>query len=169
MDLMIFLCKYFLVISDLQVDSFLDELFFLFAVILPELHEKPRGKDWITEKSTRKNLCKEYHFFDCALFIRCLCFLHSPFPINVLVEWPLKRYIVLSWVVFCVMISWVNGQKYENLLQFNTSWLSSLRTWYFFKLCFRFSCSGYDLTLIKKSHAVSYYSLLRNFLLKSKT
>ena len=25
---------------------------------------------------------------------------------------------------------WVNGQKYENLLQFNTSWLASLRTWY---------------------------------------
>ena len=35
----------------------------------------------------------------------------------------------MLWVVFCVML-WVNGQKYENLLQFNTSWLASLRTWY---------------------------------------
>ena len=42
---MIFLCKYFLVISDTQVDSFLDVLFLLLAVILPELHEKPRRKD----------------------------------------------------------------------------------------------------------------------------
>ena len=33
----IFLCKYFLVIWDTQVDSFLDVLFLLVAVILPEL------------------------------------------------------------------------------------------------------------------------------------
>ena len=31
--------------------------------------------------------------------------------------------------VFCVM-AWVNGEKYENLLPFNTSWLASLRTCY---------------------------------------
>ena len=41
-----------------------------------------------------------------------------------------ERYKVLLWVLFCVMILWVNGRKYENLLQFNTSWLASLRTWY---------------------------------------
>ena len=67
------------------------------------------------------------------------------------------------------MISWVNSQKYENLLQFNTSWLISLRSWYYFRLCFSFSCSGHDLTLIKKSQAVNYYSFLQKFLLKSKT
>ena len=39
--------------------------------------------------------------------------------------------IVLLLVVFSTMILWVNGQKYESLLQFNTSWLASLRTWYF--------------------------------------
>ena len=33
------------------------------------------------------------------------------FPSDVLAQWPV-------WVVFCVMMSWVNGQKYENLLQF---------------------------------------------------
>ena len=64
----------------------------------------------------------------------------------------MARYIILVWVAFCVMISWVNGPKCENLLQFNTSWLESPRTWYYFKLCFSFSCSSYDLTLIKKSH-----------------
>ena len=133
MDSMIFPCKYFLVISDTQVDSFLDVLFLLLAVILPELHEKPRGKDWITEKSTWKNLCKEYHFFDCTPFIRCLCFLRLLLPPSQLSTFgmvPIKIYSIAL---------------YENLLQFNTSWLTSLKTWHFFRLCFSFSCSGYDL------------------------
>ena len=39
--------------------------------------------------------------------------------------------IVLLLVVFSTMILWVNGRKYESLFQFNTSWLASLRTWYF--------------------------------------
>ena len=42
--------------------SFLDVLFLLVAVILSELHEKPRRKDWVTEKSTQKNLCEENYF-----------------------------------------------------------------------------------------------------------
>ena len=29
----------------------------------------------------------------------------------------------------------------------------------YFRLCFSFSCSGYDLTLIKKSHTLNFYSL----------
>ena len=46
------LCKYFIVISDTLTGSFLDVLFLLLAVILSELHEKPRrNKDWVTEKS----------------------------------------------------------------------------------------------------------------------
>ena len=50
--IIIFLCKYYIVISDTLVGSFLDMLFLLLAVILSELHEKPRRKDWVTEKST---------------------------------------------------------------------------------------------------------------------
>ena len=46
-----FLCKYCIVISDELVGSFLDVHFLLLAVILSELHEKPRRKDWVTEKS----------------------------------------------------------------------------------------------------------------------
>ena len=72
-------------------------------------------------------------------------------------------------MVFCVVTSWVNGQKYENFLQFNTSWLASLRTWYYFKFYFSSSCFGYDLTLIKKSHALNCYPFLQNFLLKTRT
>ena len=45
-------------------------------------------------------------------------------------------------MVFCVGISWVNDQKYENIQQFHTDWLASLRRWYYFRLCFSFSCSA---------------------------
>ena len=71
-------------------------------------------------------------------------------------------------MVFCVMIWWVNGQKYENLLQFNTRWLASPRTWYSFRLCFSFSYSAYDLTLIKKSHTLNCYSFYKSCFPKQK-
>ena len=79
-----------------------------------------------------------YVIFCCLLYL-------LPFPSNVLIEWPQKTYILL-WLVFCVM------SKNETILQFNTSWLASLRTWYYFRHFFGFSCSGYDLILIVKSH-----------------
>ena len=50
--------------------------------------------------------------------------------------------------VFYVMMSWRNSRKYENLLQNSTSWLTSLRMWSYFRLCFSFSCSGYDFTVL---------------------
>ena len=51
--IIIFLYKYFIVISDKLVGTSLDVLFLLLAVILPGLLEKPRrNKDWVTEKST---------------------------------------------------------------------------------------------------------------------
>ena len=62
--------------------------------------------------------------------------------------------------------SWVNSQKYENLLQFDTSWLASLKTWHYFRLCFTFSWSGYDLTLIKTSDPLNCYLFLQKFLLE---
>ena len=43
--LLILLCKCYIVISNTLGGSFLDMLFFLLAVILSELHEKPRWKD----------------------------------------------------------------------------------------------------------------------------
>ena len=39
----------------------------------------------------------------------------------------------------------------------------------YFKLSFSFSCSCFVLTLIKKSHALSFYLFLQKFLLKTKT
>ena len=40
-------------------------------------------------------------------------------------------------------------------------------TWDCFRLCFSFSCSGYDLTLIKKSRTLNCYSFLQKFLLNA--
>ena len=102
--------------------------------------------------------------FFIAFFVYSLLF-----PSYVLAEWPLCRYIIFRWLVFCVMITWVNGRKYDNLLQFNTSWLASLRPWYYLRLGFSSSCSGYDHRLIKKSHTINYYLFLRKFLPKTKT
>ena len=93
--IIIFLCKYYLINSDARVGSFLDVFFLLLAVILSELHEKPRSnKDWVTEKSTYINLCERHHFFDCTPSFLCHFLLPSsstpsPFPIDVLAQWPL--------------------------------------------------------------------------------
>ena len=70
--ILIFLCKYSLVISDTLVDFFLDVLFLLLAVILSELYKKPRrNKDWVTEKSAKKNLCEQTSLF--WLHVPLLC------------------------------------------------------------------------------------------------
>ena len=157
------MCKYYIVISDTLVGSFLDVLFLLLAVILSELHVKPIRK--VSEEIYR-NICVRGINFLTALtpfyVIRCcfLCLLLSPSQVTYLLNGP------YGWC--SVMISWVNGRKYENLLQFYFSWLPALRTWYFFRLCFSFSCFVFHLTLIKKSHTLNCYSFLHKFLLKTK-
>ena len=66
-------------------------------------------------------------------------------------------------MVFCVVISWGEVQKYENLTQFNTDWLASPGAWYYFS----FSRSGYDLTVIKSRQTWNCYSFFWDFLLKA--
>ena len=44
-EILIFLGKYCIVISETLLGSFLDVHFLLLAVVLSELHEKPRRKD----------------------------------------------------------------------------------------------------------------------------
>ena len=117
--ILIVFCKYYIVFSDTLVGSFLDVLFLLLAVILSERHEKPRRKDWVTEKSTLKNLCEGYHFFDYTLSFLCpfvAFFVCSP-PLPKWCTWGMAaiKIHILLWVVFYVIISWVNGRKYENL------------------------------------------------------
>ena len=66
--IIIFVCKYYTIISGTLVGSFLDVLLVL-AGILSEVHEKPRRKDWVTEKNTSKNFWRGYHFLTaCPLF-----------------------------------------------------------------------------------------------------
>ena len=43
--IVIFLCKYYVIISDTMLGSYLDVLFLLLAVVLSKFHEKPRRKD----------------------------------------------------------------------------------------------------------------------------
>ena len=66
------LCSYLI-----YTDRLLDVFFLLLAVILSELHENPRRKVWVTEKSTPKNLCEGHHFFGCTPSF--LCHSLSPF------------------------------------------------------------------------------------------
>ena len=50
----IFLCKYYIVTSGTLVDSFLDVLVLLLAMILSELHVKPRRKYSVSKEIYRK-------------------------------------------------------------------------------------------------------------------
>ena len=55
------------------------------------------------------------------------------------------------------------------LIKKGYSWLASPRTRYYFRLCFSFNCSGYDLTLIQRNHIFNCYLFLQKFLLKTKS
>ena len=145
----IFLCRYYIVIFDTLVSSFMDVLFLLLAVIFSELHEKPSF------------LC----LFCCFV---CLVPSGSQVP-YLLYKWLLWRCVILTWVVFCVMTLWVNGRKCENLMRLGNSYLASLRTWYYFRLSFIFGCSGYDLTLIKNSQTLNSHYFLQKFLSNTKS
>ena len=92
-------------------------------------------------------------------------FVYSPSQVTCLLDGPNKDTYCYAWYS-------VWYRKYENLLQFITSWLASLRKWYYsrlFIIIFSFSCSGCDLTLIRKRDTLNCYSLLLKLLLKTKT
>ena len=159
------MCKYYIVIWGAQVRYFLDVLFLLLAIVLSQPHEEPRRNNDRVAERIHSLFMTARHSFN---IIFC-CFLSLLSPPSQTMYFLSGPYIdILLGVVLCVMISWVNGWKHENFLQFNTSWLVFLRTWYYFRLCFSFSYSGYDLTLIKESHTLNCYSFLQKFLLKTK-
>ena len=119
--ILLFLRKYYIDISDTLVGSFLDVFFLLLAVIISEFREKPRKKNWRYRKK----------YIEKVLWGISLFWLHALLPMSFffaffvyslpLPKWStcrmasIKIYILL-WVVFCLMISWVNGPKYENLI-----------------------------------------------------
>ena len=142
--IIIFLWKYYIVISDTLVGFFFDVLFLLLAVLLSELYEKPRRKkDWVTEKSTKKNLRERHQFFwlhtlsTKSFFVAF--FVYSPSQVTYLLyDHNKNTKYFYGWYSV-----WYG--KYEK-----TSWLASLRKWSYFKLFFSNSYSGYELKLIIK-------------------
>ena len=138
--IIILLFKYDSDISHPLVGSILNVLLLLLALILTELHEEQRkNKDWVTEKRSKKNLCEGHHFFGYTPSFLCHFFVDFfvySLPFSKWCTFRMIQYMILVWMVFCVMISWVNGRKCENLLQFKTSGLASLRTWFYFRLNF---------------------------------
>ena len=81
--------------------------------------------------------------------------LESQFIGNREIFWTKKKKILLSLLntvggIMCGDII-SNWSKIKNIWQFHTDWFASLRTWYYFRIYFSFSYSGYDLTVIKKS------------------
>ena len=135
-----------------------------------EFHGKiRRNKDWVTKKKYIEEFAwgaslfrlhaifSKYIFF-VAFFVYSLSLCSQ---VTYLRKDPYKHiYNIVMGSILCdsIMSEWSKIHEYENLLQFNTSLLTSLRTRYNFRLCFSFSCSGYCLSLIKKTHALNYYS-----------
>ena len=133
-----FIVSYFMVILDPLRSFFFDGLFLLLAIILSELYDKPRrNKDSVTEKK-----CIEEFVWGTSMFwlhaflsLQFVTFFVYSLPLP---KWrtcwmaPIKTHNTLAGGVLCNEL-WVNGQKYEDLLQFNNSWLISLRTWYYCK------------------------------------
>ena len=118
---------------------FLGCALFLLAVILSGLHEIPRSnEDWVTKKSRHwGTLLFWLHALPSMPPIVAFFIYSLPLP-----KWstcwmtPIKIHNIAMGMLllFCVMKSWINDRKYENLLQFDTSWLASLRTWYILDL-----------------------------------
>ena len=96
--------------------------------------------------------------FDCTPSFLCHSLLLSwstpfPFPSDVLTQW-------LYGDVLCDDIMSKQSKIWKSLAIYYSM--------YYFRLCFSFSCSGYDLTLTKKSNTLNCYSFLHKFLLKTK-
>ena len=127
-----------------MVGSFLNVFFLLLPVILSEFYGKPKRKDF--QKGKIKFFWLHAHL-SMSFFVAF--FIYS-FPLP---KWHNCTMAHMTGILCDNIMS--DSRKYKNLLQFNTSWLASLRTWYCFRVCFSFSCSSYDLTLIRKRHTLS--------------
>ena len=76
-EILIFLSKYCIVISDTLVGPFLDVLFVLLSVILSELHEKPRKKNELQQKVNRRICVRDVTFLTAhpPFYVIFCCFL----------------------------------------------------------------------------------------------
>ena len=146
------MCKYYIVISDTLVGCFLDVLFLLLAVMLSELHVKLRRKDWVSKKIYREICVKGINFLTALtpfyVILCCfLCLLPSPSQVTFLLNG------THGWC--SVMISWVNGRKYENLLPFYFSWLPALSS----KAIYFLSIMSFSINKLKSHLLFTYKNL----------
>ena len=81
----------------------------LFVVILAELHEKPRRKYWVAEKTLEeKKLLREgYHFFDSTSSFLCLFVTFFVYTLS-LFKWRI-------WVYGWYSVRWYHKWKVENM------------------------------------------------------
>ena len=128
------------------------------------------GKIELQKKLHRRICVRDITFLTAhpPFYATFCCFLRL-FPRPLLPKWRICRMALIKLhniaIVGFVCDDIMNEQS-KMLMQFHTSWLASLRTRYYFRLCFSFICSGYDFTLIKKSQTLNCYSFLQKFLLK---
>ena len=108
--IIIFLCKYYIVISDKLVGSFLDVLFLLLAVILWGRHEKTRTKkDWVTGNVPGKFVWGTSIFWLHALLYMslwslCVAFLVYSLPLLKWCTWwmaPIKIHNIAMGGILC--------------------------------------------------------------------
>ena len=81
------------------------------------------------------------HFFSCFLI---------PWWYDFIIFY----FIIISAIKFdtqYILSKHIQNMKKWKYPDFHTDWFPSLRMWYYFRLCFSFSCSGYKLTVIKKA------------------
>ena len=115
--ILIFLCKFYIVVSDTLVGSFLD-VFFIACCNNIRTSWGNQKVDIELQKKVHRGICvRDITFLTARSPFNAFLLLSSstpfPFPNDALVEWPLDTYIAMGGIL--VMISWVNGWKFENL------------------------------------------------------
>ena len=125
------------------------------------------------QKKVHRRICVRIITFLTArppFYVTFCCFLPlllPPSQVTYLLHGPYKD----TWYCYGLYsVRWYHEWTVENMKIFCNLILAG---WHknviYFRLCFSFSCSGCNLTLIKKSHTLNFYLFLQKFLSKTKT
>ena len=128
-EIITFLCKYYIVTSDTLVGFFLDVLFYCFLQFYQSFIRNQDGRKTGLQKKNKRICVREITFLTARSPLHVIfCYFLSLLPFPWRTSWmtPIKIHnIAMDCILWC--------RKNENLLQFSTSWLASLRTWYYFR------------------------------------
>ena len=116
----------------------------------------------------KENLCEGHHSFDSTPSFLCRFLslsLSNTLPKSHTYWMAPIKIIILLWTA----ITSVWCQKYETLLQFDTSWLASLRTWHYFRLFWLQLFWLWPYINHKELHIKLLFVFTKKFLLKTKT